>query len=95
VIVVCFPELSHPYVIQLHQLMRQRVIRSLIVCSLVWMGAAAFGCTSGVGGAGGGAGSLANSPPGFSAFQGPALWGNLVLLALSVGIFMSTIGLRK
>lgn len=64
--------------------------RCLIVCSLLWMGVAASGCTSGVGGAGG---SAAGS--GLSAFQGPALWGNLVLLALSVGIFMSTLGLRK
>jgi hypothetical protein len=32
---------------------------------------------------------------GFAGFQGPAIWGNLLLLALSVGIFVSTLGLRK
>jgi hypothetical protein len=28
-------------------------------------------------------------------FAGSAIWGNLLLLALSVGIFVSTLGLRK
>jgi len=27
--------------------------------------------------------------------QGPALWGNLALVALTVGIFLSTLTLRK
>lgn len=31
----------------------------------------------------------------FSGCQGPALWGNLALVALTVGIFLSTLTLRK
>ena len=30
-----------------------------------------------------------------SGCQGPALWGNLALVALTVGIFLSTLTLRK
>ena len=73
------------------------LIGSLVLCTLL----AASGCASdfsgGVGGAGGS--TLGNAGAGLSAFQfqfqAPTIWGNLVLLALSVGIFMSTLGLRK
>jgi hypothetical protein len=75
--------------------MRQRVFGSLIVCSLLPT-VMSVGCGSG---AGGGASltsvaSMANVAN-VANVEGPALWGNLVLLALSVGIFVSTIGLRK
>jgi hypothetical protein len=63
--------------------MRQRFLGSLLVCLL-----SALGCGGSVGG---GSGVSA----GFAGFQGPAIWGNLLLLALSVGIFVSTLGLRK
>ena len=32
---------------------------------------------------------------GLGGCQGPALWGNLALVALTVGIFLSTLTLRK
>jgi hypothetical protein len=63
--------------------MSQRIFGSLLVCFL-----SAPGC----GGSMGGGSDLAT---GFAGFQGPVIWGNLLLLALSVGIFVSTLGLRK
>jgi hypothetical protein len=63
--------------------MRQRTVGSLLVCLL-----SVSGCGGSVGG---GSGVAA----GFAGFQGPAIWGNLLLLALTVGIFVSTLGLRK
>jgi hypothetical protein len=63
--------------------MRQSFFGSLLACLL-----SVTGCGGSVGG---GSGLAA----GFAGFQGAAIWGNLLLLALSVGIFVSTLGLRK
>lgn len=66
--------------------MRQRLASGLFVCLL-----SAAGCGGPVGG-----GSVGSAiATGVAKFQGPAIWGNLLLLALSVGIFVSTLGLRK
>jgi len=63
--------------------MRQRTFGSWFICLL-----GAPGCGGAVGGGSGAA-------TGIGGFHGPAIWGNLLLLALSVGIFVSTLGLRK
>jgi hypothetical protein len=40
-------------------------------------------------------GGLGTAVASLSGCQGPALWGNLALVALTVGIFLSTLTLRK